>query len=89
MFDKLTPGSYISCIKKNKTAIERLKLSLAIFFFFLVSGKLTLKIPWKNLYTESVVASIDGLYALAVPNVGEFCTMHIFSKCGSLHWIFC
>ncbi|XP_065940396.1 intermembrane lipid transfer protein VPS13A isoform X3 [Magallana gigas] len=32
-------------------------------------GKLTLKIPWKNLYTESVVASIDGLYALAVPNV--------------------
>lgn len=51
-------------------------LSLTIF---LVSGKLTLKIPWKNLYTESVVASIDGLYALAVPNVGEFCTMHIFS----------
>lgn len=51
-------------------------LSLAIF---LISGKLTLKIPWKNLYTESVVASIDGLYALAVPNVGEFCTMHIFS----------
>ncbi|XP_078330281.1 intermembrane lipid transfer protein VPS13A-like isoform X6 [Crassostrea virginica] len=32
-------------------------------------GKLTLKIPWKNLYTEAVVASIDGLYALAVPNV--------------------
>ncbi|KAL4216396.1 Vacuolar protein [Mactra antiquata] len=33
-------------------------------------GKLTLKIPWKNLYTEPVVATIDGLYALAVPNVG-------------------
>ncbi|XP_062588327.1 intermembrane lipid transfer protein VPS13A-like [Saccostrea cucullata] len=32
-------------------------------------GKLTLKIPWKNLYTEAVVATIDGLYALAVPNV--------------------
>ncbi|VDI14802.1 vacuolar protein sorting-associated protein 13A/C [Mytilus galloprovincialis] len=32
-------------------------------------GKLTLKIPWKNLYTEPVVATIDGLYALAVPNV--------------------
>ncbi|KAJ8307900.1 hypothetical protein KUTeg_014547 [Tegillarca granosa] len=32
-------------------------------------GKLTLKIPWKNLYTEPVVASIDGLYALAVPNI--------------------
>ncbi|XP_052264161.1 intermembrane lipid transfer protein VPS13A-like [Dreissena polymorpha] len=33
-------------------------------------GKLTLKIPWKNLYTEPVIATIDGLYALAVPNVG-------------------
>ncbi|XP_056003796.1 intermembrane lipid transfer protein VPS13A-like isoform X2 [Ostrea edulis] len=31
-------------------------------------GKLTLKIPWKNLYKEAVIASIDGLYALAVPN---------------------
>ena len=38
---------------------------------FFSSGKLTLKIPWKNLYTEAVVASIDGLYALAVPNVGK------------------
>ncbi|KAL8617862.1 hypothetical protein ACOMHN_040210 [Nucella lapillus] len=33
-------------------------------------GKLVLKIPWKNLYTEAVVAEIDGIYALAVPNVG-------------------
>ena len=32
-------------------------------------GSLTLKIPWKNLYTEPVIASIDGLYALAVPKV--------------------
>lgn len=32
-------------------------------------GKLTLKIPWKNLYTEPVIASIDGVYALAVPNI--------------------
>ncbi|XP_060080495.1 intermembrane lipid transfer protein VPS13A-like [Ylistrum balloti] len=32
-------------------------------------GKLTLKIPWKNLYTEPVIASIDGIYALAVPNI--------------------
>lgn len=30
-----------------------------------------MKIPWKNLYTEPVVATIDGLYALAVPNVGK------------------
>ncbi|XP_041355806.1 vacuolar protein sorting-associated protein 13A-like isoform X2 [Gigantopelta aegis] len=33
-------------------------------------GKLTLKIPWKNLYTEPVVAELDGVYALAVPNAG-------------------
>lgn len=31
--------------------------------------KLTLKIPWKNLTRESVFMCIDGLYALAVPNV--------------------
>ncbi|KAK6178554.1 hypothetical protein SNE40_013319 [Patella caerulea] len=31
-------------------------------------GKLTLKIPWKNLYTAPVIAEIDGIYALAVPN---------------------
>lgn len=30
-----------------------------------------MKIPWTNLYTESVDVSIDGLYVLAVPNVGE------------------
>ncbi|XP_061103082.1 intermembrane lipid transfer protein VPS13C isoform X2 [Conger conger] len=30
-------------------------------------GKLTLKIPWKNLYSEPVVATLDGLYLLVVP----------------------
>ncbi|XP_034164537.1 intermembrane lipid transfer protein VPS13C isoform X6 [Pangasianodon hypophthalmus] len=30
-------------------------------------GKLTLKIPWKNLYSEAVVATLDGLYLLVVP----------------------
>ncbi|XP_026233856.1 vacuolar protein sorting-associated protein 13C isoform X2 [Anabas testudineus] len=29
--------------------------------------KLTLKIPWKNLYNEAVVATLDGLYLLVVP----------------------
>ncbi|XP_077862759.1 intermembrane lipid transfer protein VPS13A-like [Saccoglossus kowalevskii] len=32
-------------------------------------GKLTLKIPWKSLYSSPVVANIDGLYVLAVPNI--------------------
>ncbi|XP_020917596.1 vacuolar protein sorting-associated protein 13-like [Exaiptasia diaphana] len=33
-------------------------------------GKLVLKIPWKNLYSEPVVAKIDGLYLLVRPNTG-------------------
>ncbi|XP_025082320.1 vacuolar protein sorting-associated protein 13A-like isoform X2 [Pomacea canaliculata] len=33
-------------------------------------SKLVLKIPWTNLYTEPVIAEIDGIYALAVPNIG-------------------
>uniref|UniRef100_A0A8C5CSL6 Vacuolar protein sorting 13 homolog C n=1 Tax=Gadus morhua TaxID=8049 RepID=A0A8C5CSL6_GADMO len=31
------------------------------------SWKLTLKIPWKNLYNDAVVATLDGLYLLVVP----------------------
>uniref|UniRef100_A0A3B3ZV51 Chorein N-terminal domain-containing protein n=1 Tax=Periophthalmus magnuspinnatus TaxID=409849 RepID=A0A3B3ZV51_9GOBI len=30
-------------------------------------SKLTLKIPWKNLYSEAVVATLEGLYLLVVP----------------------
>ncbi|ELK31334.1 Vacuolar protein sorting-associated protein 13C [Myotis davidii] len=30
-------------------------------------NKLTLKIPWKNLYGEAVVATLEGLYLLVVP----------------------
>uniref|UniRef100_A0A670Z9M4 Vacuolar protein sorting 13 homolog C n=1 Tax=Pseudonaja textilis TaxID=8673 RepID=A0A670Z9M4_PSETE len=32
-----------------------------------VIDKLTLKIPWKNLYGEAVIASLEGLYLLVVP----------------------
>ncbi|XP_065123827.1 intermembrane lipid transfer protein VPS13C isoform X1 [Paramisgurnus dabryanus] len=35
-------------------------------------GKLTLKIPWKNLYNEAVVATLDGLYLLVVPGATQF-----------------
>ncbi|TPP62890.1 Vacuolar protein sorting-associated protein 13C [Fasciola gigantica] len=31
-------------------------------------GSLTLKIPFKNLYTEPTIAELDGLYVLVVPN---------------------
>ncbi|XP_069786597.1 intermembrane lipid transfer protein VPS13A isoform X2 [Narcine bancroftii] len=30
-------------------------------------GKLELKIPWKNLYTQAVEATLDGVYLLVVP----------------------
>ncbi|ELU14385.1 hypothetical protein CAPTEDRAFT_224867 [Capitella teleta] len=33
-------------------------------------GKLTLKIPWKNLYGAPTIASLEGLYLVAVPNAG-------------------
>lgn len=36
-----------------------------------VSGKLTLKIPWKNLYNDAVVATLDGLYLLVVPGASK------------------
>ncbi|XP_041074256.1 vacuolar protein sorting-associated protein 13C-like [Polyodon spathula] len=34
-------------------------------------GKLILKIPWKNLYNDAVVATLDGLYLLVVPGATE------------------
>uniref|UniRef100_A0A3B3WSY8 Chorein N-terminal domain-containing protein n=1 Tax=Poecilia mexicana TaxID=48701 RepID=A0A3B3WSY8_9TELE len=34
-------------------------------------GKLTLKIPWKNLYGDAVVATLDGLYLLVVPGASK------------------
>lgn len=47
------------------------------------SGKLTLKIPWKNLYKDAVVATLDGLYLLVVPGAGRCCcfTTHLACFC--------
>uniref|UniRef100_A0A671VK31 Vacuolar protein sorting 13 homolog A n=1 Tax=Sparus aurata TaxID=8175 RepID=A0A671VK31_SPAAU len=36
-------------------------------FVSLITGRLELKIPWKNLYTQSVEATLDGVYLLIVP----------------------
>jgi len=36
------------------------------------TGKLTLKVPWKNLYTEPTVAQLDGLFVIVVPNTSTF-----------------
>ncbi|XP_064596167.1 intermembrane lipid transfer protein VPS13C-like [Liolophura sinensis] len=52
----------------KESALDELDLPVKIRAGHIAN--LTLKIPWKNLYTEPVVASIDGLYALAIPNIG-------------------
>lgn len=43
-------------------------------FYYDFPGKLTLKIPWKNLYNDAVVATLDGLYLLVVPGAGKSCS---------------
>ncbi|XP_077994048.1 intermembrane lipid transfer protein VPS13A-like isoform X3 [Glandiceps talaboti] len=51
----------------KESALDELDLPVKVKSGHL--GKLTLKIPWKNLYSSPVVATVDGLYMLAVPNV--------------------
>ncbi|KAK2502856.1 hypothetical protein MC885_011126, partial [Smutsia gigantea] len=48
-------GNYVENLNKSQ-------LKLGIW-----GDKLTLKIPWKNLYGEAVVATLEGLYLLVVP----------------------
>lgn len=47
--------------------------------------KLTLKIPWKNLYGEAVVATLEGLYLLVVPGASMlFYTVIILCHCNEV-----
>ena len=48
-----------------------MNFDIIYFHVFQFEGKLVLKIPWKNLYSEPVVAQIDGLYLLVRPNTGR------------------
>uniref|UniRef100_A0AC34RBS8 Uncharacterized protein n=1 Tax=Panagrolaimus sp. JU765 TaxID=591449 RepID=A0AC34RBS8_9BILA len=52
----------------KETALDDLDLPIKLKFGFL--SNLVLKIPWKNLYTEPVLANIEGLYLIVVPNKG-------------------
>ena len=52
----------------KETALDDLDLPVKLKFGYLSS--LVLKIPWKNLYNEPVIATIDGLYLIVVPNKG-------------------
>ena len=51
------------------------------------TGKLLLKIPWKNLYSEPVVAQVDGLYLLVRPSAGENC-FHWRNAVDTFVWYF-
>ncbi|KRX66575.1 Vacuolar protein sorting-associated protein 13A [Trichinella sp. T9] len=55
-------------LRLKASSLDEFNLSVKMKYGFL--EKLALKIPWQNLYTEPVVAEIEGLYLLAVPNVG-------------------
>jgi vacuolar protein sorting-associated protein 13A/C len=52
----------------KETALDALDLPVKLKFGCL--DRLILKIPWKNLYTEPVIANIEGLYLVVVPNKG-------------------
>ncbi|CAJ0565306.1 unnamed protein product, partial [Mesorhabditis spiculigera] len=55
-------------LEVKETALDDLDLPIKLKFGYLSS--LVLKIPWKNLYTEPVIANIDGLHLIVVPNKG-------------------
>ncbi|XGW23678.1 hypothetical protein V3C99_005698 [Haemonchus contortus] len=52
----------------KETALDDLDLPIKLKFGYL--STLILKIPWKNLYNEPVIANIDGLHLIVVPNKG-------------------
>uniref|UniRef100_A0A8D2LL52 Vacuolar protein sorting 13 homolog C n=1 Tax=Varanus komodoensis TaxID=61221 RepID=A0A8D2LL52_VARKO len=55
-----------STVKKSSTLLnQQVKVSSSAVNF--LANKLTLKIPWKNLYGDAVVATLEGLYLLVVP----------------------
>uniref|UniRef100_A0A915CSW2 Vacuolar protein sorting-associated protein 13A n=1 Tax=Ditylenchus dipsaci TaxID=166011 RepID=A0A915CSW2_9BILA len=70
---KLNIGIWGGDVKLNnleikETALDDLDLPIKLKFGYLDS--LVLKIPWKNLYTEPVLADIEGLNLIIVPNKG-------------------
>ncbi|XP_055686925.1 intermembrane lipid transfer protein Vps13 isoform X2 [Lutzomyia longipalpis] len=52
-------------LKLKENALEELDLPIQVPYGYL--GKLILKIPWKNLYTAPVEATIEDLYVFAKP----------------------
>uniref|UniRef100_A0A674H404 Vacuolar protein sorting 13 homolog C n=1 Tax=Taeniopygia guttata TaxID=59729 RepID=A0A674H404_TAEGU len=68
-------GDYVENLNKSQlklgiwggnVALDNLQIKENALVSMLIN-KLTLKIPWKNLYGEAVVATLEGLYLLIVP----------------------
>uniref|UniRef100_A0A2K6JWX2 Vacuolar protein sorting 13 homolog C n=1 Tax=Rhinopithecus bieti TaxID=61621 RepID=A0A2K6JWX2_RHIBE len=69
-------GDYVENLNKSQlklgiwggnVALDNLQIKENALVSFFKLYKLTLKIPWKNLYGEAVVATLEGLYLLVVP----------------------
>ncbi|KHN83809.1 Vacuolar protein sorting-associated protein 13C [Toxocara canis] len=55
-------------LEVKETALDDLDLPVKLKFGYL--SNLVLKIPWKSLYTEPVIANVEGLHLIVVPNKG-------------------
>uniref|UniRef100_F1KPF0 Vacuolar protein sorting-associated protein 13A n=1 Tax=Ascaris suum TaxID=6253 RepID=F1KPF0_ASCSU len=55
-------------LEVKETALDDLDLPVKLKFGYL--SNLVLKIPWQSLYTEPVIANIEGLHLIVVPNKG-------------------
>ncbi|EDW71988.1 uncharacterized protein Dwil_GK10679 [Drosophila willistoni] len=53
-------------LRIRDNALDDLDLPVQLVYGYL--GKLVLKIPWKNLYSQPVIVDIDSLYVLVSPN---------------------
>ncbi|XP_030555732.1 vacuolar protein sorting-associated protein 13 [Drosophila novamexicana] len=53
-------------LKIRSNALDSMDLPVQLIYGYL--GKLVLKIPWKNLYSQPVIVDIDDLYVLVTPN---------------------
>ncbi|KAH8275295.1 hypothetical protein KR026_004712 [Drosophila bipectinata] len=53
-------------LKIRENALDEMDLPVQLIYGYL--GKLVLKIPWKNLYSQPVIVKIEDLYCLVQPN---------------------
>lgn len=50
------------------------------FSYYFNIGSLTLKIPWKNLYTQPVEAVLEEIYLLIVPSSSKSFKIYILNR---------